>query len=280
MIIDRPTPATQNGLENVIRGWPKWMFCKAFKKHKLCSSWRVQKAYWVGIAKSFADFCTCFSLVITPHSMFVSILFVLHCYTCAVTQGYKKLIEWGLPSHLLIFAPASAWSWLHITCLSPTSLPALLHITHVPWRRVQKAYWVGIAKSFADFCTCFSLVITPHSMFVSILFVCTATHVPWRRVQKAYWVGIAKSFADFCTCFNLVITPYNMSVSNLFACTATHVPWRRVQKAYWVGIAKSFADFCTCFSLVITPRIACLSPSSLSALLHMFRDAVSIVNVA
>ena len=35
VIIDRPTPATQNGLENVIRGWPKWMFCKAFKKHKL-----------------------------------------------------------------------------------------------------------------------------------------------------------------------------------------------------------------------------------------------------
>ena len=41
MIIDRPTPATQNGLENVIRGWPKWMFCKAFKKHKLCSSWSI-----------------------------------------------------------------------------------------------------------------------------------------------------------------------------------------------------------------------------------------------
>ena len=113
MIIDRPTPATQNGLENVIRGWPKWMFCKAFKKHKLCSSWRVQKAYLVGIAKSFADFCTCFSLVITPHNMSVSILFV-----CTAT--------------------------------------------HVPWRRVQKAYLVGIATSFADFCTCFSLVITPH----------------------------------------------------------------------------------------------------------------------
>ena len=105
MIIDRPTPATQNGLEHVIRGWLKWVFCKAFKKHKLCSSWRVQKAYWVGIAKSFADFCTCFSLVITPHNMSVSILFV-----CTAT--------------------------------------------HVPWRRVQKAYWVGIAKSFADFCTC------------------------------------------------------------------------------------------------------------------------------
>ena len=205
MIIDRPTPATQNGLENVIRGWPKWMFCKAFKKHKLCSSWRVQKAYLVGIAKSFADFCTCFSLVITPHNMSVSILFV-----CTAT--------------------------------------------HVPWRRVQKAYLVGIAKSFADFCTCFSLVITPHNMSVSILFVCTATHVPWRRVQKAYLVGIAKSFADFCTCFSLVITPHNMSVSILFVCTATHVPWRRVQKAYLVGIAKSFADFCTCFSLVITPH--------------------------
>ena len=131
MIIDRPTPATQNGLENVIRGWPKWMFCKLLKKHKLCSSWRVQKAYLVGIAKSCADFCTCFSLVITPHNMSVSILFV-----CTAT--------------------------------------------HVPWRRVQKAYLVGIAKSCADFCTCFSLVITPHNMSVSILFVCTATHVPWR----------------------------------------------------------------------------------------------------
>ena len=40
MIIDRPTPATQNGLENVVRSWPRWMFCKAFKKQKLCSSWR------------------------------------------------------------------------------------------------------------------------------------------------------------------------------------------------------------------------------------------------
>ena len=260
MKIDRPTPATQKGLENVIRGWPTWMFCEAFKKHKLCSSWRVQKAYLVGIAKSFADFCTCFSLVITPHNMSVSILFV-----CTAT--------------------------------------------HVPWRRVQKAYLVGIAKSFADFCTCFSLVITPHNMSVSILFVCTATHVPWRRVQKAYLVGIAKSFADFCTCFSLVITPHNMSVSILFVYTATHFLWRtgrtkvalvedlkmwsavdrhgcfvklskkhklcsswRVQKAYLVGIAKSFADFApaSAWSLL---HITCLSPSSLSALLHMCRDA-------
>ena len=37
-----PTPATQNGLGNVIPSWPRWMFCKAFKKHTLfhlCSSW-------------------------------------------------------------------------------------------------------------------------------------------------------------------------------------------------------------------------------------------------
>ena len=137
-----------------------------------------QKTYLVGY--SCANFCTCFSLVITPrdrHNMAVSILFV-----CTAT--------------------------------------------HVPRGRVQKAYLVGIAKSFADFCTCFSPVITPHNMSVSILFVCTATHVPWRRVQKAYLVGIAKSFADFCTCFSLVITPHNMSVSIFFVCTATHVPWR------------------------------------------------------
>ena len=42
-MIDRPTPATQNGLENVIRSWPKWMFRKAPKKHKLCSSWSINR---------------------------------------------------------------------------------------------------------------------------------------------------------------------------------------------------------------------------------------------
>ena len=71
--------------EHIHRSWPRWMLCKAFKKHKLCSSWRVPKAYLARIAKSFADFCTCFSLVITPHNMPVSIL-CLHCYTCAVTH--------------------------------------------------------------------------------------------------------------------------------------------------------------------------------------------------
>ena len=98
MIIDRPTPATQNGLENVIRGWPNWMLCKAFKKHKLCSSWRVQKAYWVGIAKSFADFCTCFSLVITPHNMSVSILFVCTATHVPWRTGRTKVALVELPT--------------------------------------------------------------------------------------------------------------------------------------------------------------------------------------
>ena len=66
MIIDRPTPATRNGLGNVIRGWPRWMLCQAVKKQKLCSSWRVKKTYSVGIVKSAAC-CTCFSLVIILH---------------------------------------------------------------------------------------------------------------------------------------------------------------------------------------------------------------------
>ena len=45
VIINRPTPATQNALESVIRSWPRWMFCKAFKKHKLCSSRSILHIY-------------------------------------------------------------------------------------------------------------------------------------------------------------------------------------------------------------------------------------------
>ena len=228
MIIDRPTPATQNGLENVIRGWPKWMFCKAFKKHKLCSSWRVQKAYWVGIAKSFADFCTCFSLVITPHNMPVSILFV-----CTAT--------------------------------------------HVPWRRVQKAYWVGIAKSFADFCTCFSLVITPHNMPVSILFVCTATHVPWRTGYKkliewglpSHLLIIAPASPATQNGLENVILVWPSSLSALH----THVPDAGYKKLIEWGLPSHLLIFApaSAWSLL---HITCLSPSSLSALLHMCRDAL------
>ena len=43
------------------------MLCQAVKKYKLCSSWRVKKAYSVGIVKSAAACCTCFSLVIILH---------------------------------------------------------------------------------------------------------------------------------------------------------------------------------------------------------------------
>ena len=41
MIIDCPTPAIRNWLGNVIRGWPRWMLCRAFRKHKLCSPWSI-----------------------------------------------------------------------------------------------------------------------------------------------------------------------------------------------------------------------------------------------
>ena len=65
--------------------------------------------------------------------------------------------------------------------------------------RVRKAYLVGIAKSSADFCTCFSLVITPHNMSVSILFVCTATHVPWRSMYThTLWYNIHTTYTSVC----------------------------------------------------------------------------------
>ena len=131
MIIDRSTPATQNGLENVIRSWPRWMFCKAFKKHKLCSSWRVQKDYLVG--NSFADFCTCFSLVITPrdrHNMPVSILFV-----CTATH-----VPWRRVQKAYLVGIAKSFADF-CTCFSPVITPHNMSVsilfvctaTHVPW---------------------------------------------------------------------------------------------------------------------------------------------------
>ena len=94
-------------------------------------------------------------------------------------EGYKKLIEWGLPSHLLIFAPASAWSLLHITCLSPSSLSALLHMCRDAG--YKKLIEWGLPSHLLIFApaSAWSLLHILH-MPVSILFVCTATHVPWR----------------------------------------------------------------------------------------------------
>ena len=53
----------------------------------------------------------------------------LHCCARAVTQGTKNLFS-GNCQVICWFAPASAWSLLHITCLSPSSFSALLHMCH------------------------------------------------------------------------------------------------------------------------------------------------------
>ena len=278
-------------------------------------------------------------------------------------EGYKKLIQWELSSWLLLVARASAWlsysTWnicihwfqsLSVQAPLPSSLlpwrlicnsvrlrilgnvhTLFCNATPVPWRRVQKAYSVGIVKLAAACCTCFSLVIIfrmkylhplvskpfcaaplPSSLLpwrlicnsvrlrilgnVHTLF-CNATPVPWRRVQKAYSVGIAKLAAACCTCSSLVIIihmkylhplvskpfcaaplpssllPWRLICNSGFDwgfwetsiplfCNATPVPWRRVQKAFifLVGIVKLAAACCTCFSLVTIFHMKYLHP--------------------
>ena len=89
MLIDRPTPATRNGLGNVIHGWPKWMLCQAFKKHKLCSSWRVKKSLFSGNCQ--VGCCLHYVLQLghhTPHKI-------------SVSSGFKLFCAAPLPSSLL-----------------------------------------------------------------------------------------------------------------------------------------------------------------------------------
>ena len=199
MIIDRPTPATRNGLGNVIRGWPRWMLCQAVKKHKLCSSWRVKKAYSVGIAKSAAACCTCFSLVIILHIKY------LHPLVS------KPFCAAPLPSSLLPWRLICNFVRLRILGNVHT---LFCNATPVPWRRVKKAYSVGIVKSAAACCTCFSLVIILHIKYLHPLVskpFCAAplpsSLLPWRLI---------------CNFVRLRILG---NVHTLF-CNATPVPWR------------------------------------------------------
>ena len=78
VILDCPTPATQNGLEHVICRWPRWMFCKPVTKHKLCILWCVLKACFVGNAKS-----------LDPDGCFVNLSQSKNCVSCDVC---KKLV--------------------------------------------------------------------------------------------------------------------------------------------------------------------------------------------
>ena len=110
MIIDRPTPATRNGLGNVIRGWPRWTFPNACKKHKLCSSWRVQKAYLVGISMSDADFCTCLIFITAPCNIAcLSPLAWKHCraasFPCSLSPWCRicNSVDWGFWETPILF---------------------------------------------------------------------------------------------------------------------------------------------------------------------------------
>ena len=84
VIIDRPTPATQNGLENVIRGWPKWMFCKAFKKHKLCSSWSI---YTYHIYCIHMYYCVCVYIYICVY-VCMCVCCIIHMYILVYIHKY------------------------------------------------------------------------------------------------------------------------------------------------------------------------------------------------
>ena len=109
-----------------------------------------------------------------------------------MTHWYQKLIEWGLPSHLLIFAPASAWSLLHnmsvsilwinysTTCLSPSSLSALLHMCRDALVGQKLIALVGFPSDlhdwFASSAHPFSLVINP-SMEHVVVPLCLHFHM-------------------------------------------------------------------------------------------------------
>ena len=135
MIIDRPTPATQNGLENVIRGWPKWMFCKAFKKHKLCSSWSI-----VIILTSYYHHIIILLLVVIPIYYLVGGLEHLDYFSIQLGMSSSQLLltpslfrgvgtpptRWGcsVSSHVSLhdsFASLTVGPVCNLSLLSPES---------------------------------------------------------------------------------------------------------------------------------------------------------------
>ena len=199
MIIDRPTPATRNGLGNVIRGWPRWMLCQTFKKHKLCSSWRVKKSLFSGNCQ--AGCCLLHVRQLghhTPHKV-------------SVPSGFKAFLYSNLTyfivamvSHLHLFD----WKFLgNVHTLFCNATP-------VPWRRVKKAFSVGIVKPAAACCTCVSLVIILHIKYlyplVSKLF-CTATLpsslLPWCLICNSVRLKIfGKRPYSFLQCYTCAVT--------------------------------------------------------------------------
>ena len=154
-MVDRRTPATRNGLGNVIRGWPRWMLCQAFKKHKRCSSWRVKKPIqweWT-------------SPLTYPYFLGVS---------------FATLFGWGI------------WE---------TSVLFVCSATPVPWRRVKKTYSVGIDKSAAACCRCFSLVIILHITYPYFLFGWGFGKPPYSLSAVLHLCGDALVGQRSCACW-------------------------------------------------------------------------------
>ena len=172
----------------------------------------------------------------------------LQCYICAVTQGKKNLFSGNcqvgccllhvlqLGYHTLILhikylhplvskpfcavpLPSSLLPW-RLICNSVRlrilgNVHALFcNATPVPWRRVKKAYSVGIVKSAAACCTYFSLVIILHIKYLHPL------------VSKPFCtVPLPSSLLPWCLICNSVRLRILGNVHTLF-CIATPVPWR------------------------------------------------------
>ena len=129
-----------------IRGWPKWMFCKAFKKHKLCSSWRVQKYIYIhmyiqplviiwGLSQSAKD-RNPEMFTKASHKLCSSWRVHLLSGDCQVICDDILFAEArsraGLPAEFVIenhHYGINYWWWMMIFYhMSPSSLSALLHM--------------------------------------------------------------------------------------------------------------------------------------------------------
>ena len=197
----------------------------------------------VAMASHLQDCCTCFSLVIIHHIKYLhplvskpfcaaplpSSLLVakashlqlcsiedfgkrpysfVQCYTCAVTQGKKKLIQWELSGRLLIVARASAWSSYstkNICILWFQSLsvqhPCLLHCCHgVSFARLLHVLQLGHH--------------TPHKISASSgfkAFLCSTL---------AFFIVAMASHLQLCSIEDFGKRPY--SFVQCYTCAVTH----------------------------------------------------------
>ena len=159
MLIDRPTPATRNGLGNVIHGWPRWMLCQAFKKHKLCSSWRVKKSLFSGNCQ--VGCCLLRVLQLghhTPHKISVSSGF--KAFLCSTLTFFIV----AMVSHLQLFSIEDFGKspyWVHTLFCDATPVPWRTGRTKVALVELPTVNLFGFF-----FCTPFPLRILAWSFIV------------------------------------------------------------------------------------------------------------------